>query len=366
MSVTPPSLRRTARGPAALAVLIAAASLAGTPAHAAARVPMHQCWVNGVAAPPGDQVMGTSGDDNILCDSDLVNVTVSGLAGNDYIEVKGLVIDSLVQGGEGDDVIRTKHLVPQDSFSMVRGNKGNDVIKVATVHGRGAEHGATVRGDDGDDTITTGSVEGAPGEFSRGGGLVDGNDGVDHIITGIVDFQGRVIGGSENDKIEVEALGPESGGLIQAGPGDDTISGHDGALLTVGEHWGTVDAGVGTDTCAVQSVSTRTNISSCEVLAKGSVVQKPAGKPQSPGTGTATPANPAKPADPATPAEPAKPANPAVPGVAPAAPEQPAAQPAGKPAQQSAGKPAHQPAQQPAQQSAGKPAHQPVVRPFVG
>ncbi|MGW5421821.1 hypothetical protein [Streptomyces sp. NPDC003943] len=343
MSVAPRSVSRAARGPAALAVLIAAASLAGTPAHASARVPMHQCWVNDVAAPPGDQVNGTSGDDNILCDSDLVNVTVSGLGGNDHIEVKGLVIDSLVQGGEGDDVIRAKHLVAQDSFSMVRGNRGNDTITVATVHGRGAAHGATVRGDDGDDKITTGSVWGAPGEFSRGGGLVDGNDGADTIVTGTVDFQGRVIGGSENDRIEVEALGPESGGLIQSGPGDDTITGPGGALLTVGEHWGTVDAGVGNDTCAVQSVSTRTNISSCEVFAKGSIPQRPAGKPQNPSApGTAT-----KPAAPAAPAQPA---------AQPAPQAQPATQLVTKPAQQPAAQPVTKPATQPAQQPAGKPA----------
>ncbi|MFD0372880.1 hypothetical protein [Streptomyces sp. NPDC127114] len=336
MSVTPPSFRRSLRGPAALAVLVAAASLSGVPAHASARVPMHQCWVNDIAAPPGNQVNGTAGDDHIFCDSDLEGVTVSGGAGNDMIEVRGLVIDSAILGGEGNDVIRAKHLVPQTTFSMVRGNRGNDIIKVATVHGEGAERGAVVHGDDGDDTITTGSVFGAPGQFNRGGGIVTGNDGKDTIRTGIIDFSGRVLGGSENDKIEAAALGPESGGLIQAGPGDDTIQGHDGAVLIVGEHWGSVDAGVGKDTCTVKSVSTRTSISSCEVLPKGSVTQKPAGKPQNP----AAPATAAKPAEQA-----GKPAQQA------AAP----AQQTGKPAQQ-AGMPAEQ-AAAPVQQT-GKPAQQ--------
>ncbi|WP_128976669.1 hypothetical protein [Streptomyces roseicoloratus] len=319
MSVTPPS-RRSLRGPAALAVLVAA-SLTGVPAHASAKVPMHQCWVNDVPAPPGNQVNGTSGDDHIFCDSDLDGVTVSGGAGNDMIEVRGLVIDSAILGGEGDDVIRAKHLVPQDTFSMVRGNRGDDIIKVATVHGEGAEHGAVVHGDDGDDTITTGSVFGAPGRFNRGGGIVTGNDGKDTIRTGVIDFSGRVLGGSENDKIEALGLGPESGGMIQAGPGDDTIQGHDGAVLVVGEHWGTVDAGVGNDTCTVKSVSTRTSISSCEILPKGAVTQKPAGRPQ----------NPAAPATAAKPGQPQQTTKPAQPAAEPAQPAGKPVEPAGKP-----------------------------------
>ncbi|MFF5974774.1 hypothetical protein ACFY7C_24970 [Streptomyces sp. NPDC012769] len=282
MSATPPSLARSLRGPAALAVLVAAASLTGVPAHASARVPMHQCWVNDVPAPPGAQVNGTPQDDHIFCDSDIEGVTISGGNGNDMIEVRGLVIDSAVTGGEGDDVIRTKHLVPQTTFSMVRGNRGNDIIKVATVHGDGAKLGAVVHGDDGNDKITTGSVHGAPGQFNRGGGIVTGNDGADTIKTGVIDFSGRVLGGSENDTIEAAALGPESGGMIQSGPGDDTIQGPGGAVLIVGEHWGTVDAGVGKDTCTVKSVSTRTSISSCEILPKDSLAQKPAGQPQNP------------------------------------------------------------------------------------
>ncbi|MFJ7065263.1 hypothetical protein [Streptomyces sp. NPDC101115] len=347
MSLTPPSSRRSLRGPAALAVLVAAASLTGVPAHASARVPMHQCWVNDVAAPPGNQVNGTAGDDHIFCDSDLDGVTVSGGAGNDMIEVRGLVIDSAILGGEGNDVIRAKHLVPQTTFSMVRGNRGNDIIKVATVHGEGAERGAVVHGDDGDDTITTGSVFGAPGQFNRGGGIVTGNDGKDTIRTGVIDFSGRVLGGSEDDKIEAAALGPESGGLIQAGPGDDTIQGHDGAVLIVGEHWGMVDAGVGKDTCTVKSVSTRTSISSCEVLPKGSVTQKPSGKPQNP-SAPATAAKPAKPAEAAAPAKPAgKPVEQAG-----------AAKPAGKPAEHAgSAKPAGKPVEQ---AGAAKPAGKPV------
>ncbi|MFJ5710961.1 hypothetical protein [Streptomyces sp. NPDC093105] len=322
MSPTPPSRRRP-RGPVALAALLAgaaAASLAVAPAEAAApgaaRVPMHQCWVNGVSAPPGAMVSGSSGDDNIFCDSDLENVTVWGGGGNDMIEVRGLVIDSAVMGGDGDDVIRAKHLVPQNASSMVRGNRGNDVIKVATVVGEGAEHGAVVHGDDGDDKITTGSVSGAPGKFNRGGGIVTGNDGADTIKVGIVDFSGRVLGGSEADTIEAAGLGPESGGLIQAGPGDDTISGPGGAILTVGPHWGMVDAGVGKDTCTVKSVSTRTSISACEVLPKaapsearpqaptGAKPQAPTGaKPQAP-----TGAKPAAPAGAEPAAQPARPA----------------------------------------------------------
>ncbi|MET9437977.1 hypothetical protein [Streptomyces sp. NPDC006551] len=285
MSVTtPPSLRKAVRGPAALTALlagVAVVSVAGAPAQASGaqkgRVPMHQCWVNDVPAPPGNQVNGTPHDDHIFCDSDLEGVTVSGGGGHDMIEVRGLVIDSALMGGEGNDVIRAKHLVPQTTFSMVRGNRGNDIIKVATVRGDGAKLGAVVHGDDGDDKITTGSVSGAPGQFNRGGGIVTGNDGADTIKTGIIDFSARVLGGSENDTIEAAALGPESGGLIQAGPGDDKISGHGGAVLTVGEHWGTVDAGVGKDTCLVKSVSTRTSISSCETLPEGGGAPKPGG-----------------------------------------------------------------------------------------
>ncbi|MFF7178895.1 hypothetical protein [Streptomyces sp. NPDC008121] len=301
--VTPSPLRKAVRGPAAMTALLAgvvAVSVAGAPAQASAphqgRVPMHQCWVNGVPAPAGDQVDGTPRGDDILCDSDLNGVTVSGGGGDDTIEVRGLVIDSAVTGGEGDDTIRTKHLVPQTTFSMVRGNRGNDVIRVASVRGDGARLGAIVHGDDGDDRITTGSVSGAPGTFNRGGGIVTGNDGVDTIRTGIIDFSGRVLGGSENDTIEAQALGPESGGLIQAGPGDDRISGPGGATLVVGEHWGTVDAGVGKDTCLVKSVSTRTSISSCETLpaAAGESTSKPdapaGGRPTGPGSQPDAPA----------------------------------------------------------------------------
>ncbi|MEU3610618.1 hypothetical protein AB0E83_35070 [Streptomyces sp. NPDC035033] len=309
MLATPPSRRRL-RGSAALAALLAgaaAASFTVAPAQAAgpgkARVPMHQCWINGVAAPPGDIVSGTPNDDHIFCDSDLENVTVWGGAGNDMIEVRGLVIDSAVMGGEGDDVIRAKHLVPQNASSMVRGNRGNDVIKVATVSGEGAAHGAVVHGDDGDDKITTGSVTGAPGKFNRGGGIVTGNDGADTIKVGTIDFSGRVLGGSEGDTIEAAALGPESGGLIQAGPGDDRISGPGGAILTVGPHWGMVDAGVGKDTCAVKSVSTRTSISACEILPKAAPKQPDQSK---------QPDQPGQPGQAAQPAAPAAPANPAV------------------------------------------------------
>ncbi|MFH8255135.1 hypothetical protein ACH4MA_07740 [Streptomyces roseolus] len=296
MSSTPPSRRRL-RGSTALAVLLAgaaAASFTVAPAQAAgggkARVPMHQCWINGVSAPPGDTVSGTPHDDHIFCDSDIQNVTVWGGDGNDMIEIRGLVIDSAVMGGEGRDVIRAKHLVPQNATSMVRGNSGPDIIKVATVRGDGAERGAVVHGDEGDDQITTGSVSGAPGNFNRGGGIVTGNDGADTIKTGVIDFSGRVLGGSENDRIEAAGLGPESGGLIQSGPGDDTISGPGGAILTVGPHWGMVDAGVGKDTCTVKSVSTRTSIAACEIMPKadpsGPKPQGPSGaKPAAPPAG---------------------------------------------------------------------------------
>ncbi|MFD3530944.1 hypothetical protein [Streptomyces sp. NPDC058664] len=194
------------RGPAALTALLAgaaAASLAGAPAEASApvagRVPMHQCWVNGVSAPPGEVVSGTKGDDHIFCDSDLENVTVWGGDGNDMIEV------------------------------------------------------------------------------------------------GTIDFSGRVLGGSENDLIEAAALGPESGGLIQAGPGNDTISGPGGAVLTVGPHGGSVDAGVGKDTCTVKSVSTRTSISACETLPKAAPTDG-AAKPAAPTGQVGAPTDPAAPA----------------------------------------------------------------------
>ncbi|MFF8608060.1 hypothetical protein ACF06X_19195 [Streptomyces sp. NPDC015346] len=320
MSVTPPSFRRSVRGPAALTALlagVAAVTVAGAPAQAVAphkaRVPMHQCWVNDVPAPPGNQVNGTAKDDHIFCDSDLEGVTVSGGNGNDMIEIRGLVIDSAVMGGEGDDVIRAKHLVPQTGFSMVRGNRGNDVIKVATVRGEGAKLGAVVHGDDGNDKITTGSVSGAPGQFNRGGGIVTGNDGADTIKTGVIDFSGRVLGGSEADTIEAAGLGPESGGLIQAGPGDDKISGPGGSILTVGEHWGSVDAGVGRDDCKVKSVSTRTSISSCEIL--------PPADPAGPGAKPGKPAEPAQASDAAEPAQAPDAAQPAQPAQAPGAAE---------------------------------------------
>jgi hypothetical protein len=228
-------------------------------------LPSHQCTVNGVAVAPDEQVRGTSSDDWIECENDIENVIIWGGGGDDYIRVKGLIVDSYVLGGDGRDRIQTSHLLPRRASSSVRGNSGNDTLIVATVRGT-ADHGAAVYGDMGDDRITVGSVHGATADYSRGGGQVFGNDGKDRITSGTIDFGGRVLGGSENDLIEAKAVGPEAGGVIQGGPGSDTVRGTDNTVLTAGPGWGMVEGGLGEDICKVRHASpdrARSTIAGC-------------------------------------------------------------------------------------------------------
>ncbi|MFJ6571880.1 hypothetical protein ACIQNU_31190 [Streptomyces sp. NPDC091292] len=257
--------RTALRGLAVVATVIAVASLTVTPVQAESGLPSHHCVVNGKAAPPGDMVRGTPGNDVIECENDVENVTIWGDDGDDNIRVKGLIIDSQILGGDGNDRIQTSHLLPRQGQSTIRGGAGDDTIIVATVIGT-AEHGATVYGDQGNDTITVGSVFGQPGPFMRGGGQVFGNDGNDTISTGVIDFGGRVLGGSEDDIIEAKGVGVETGGVIQGGPGLDTIRGTGDTVLKVGPGWGVVDGGIGEDTCKVEHANperARSTIASC-------------------------------------------------------------------------------------------------------
>lgn len=259
---------RSAAGGLLATSLVATSLTAITGSAAAAErsvLPSHQCTVNGVSAPPGDMVRGTARNDTIECENDINNVTVWGAGGNDNIRVKGLIIDSQVLGGDGRDTIQTSHLLPRYGASSVRGNAGGDILIVATVRGTG-DHGATVYGDMGDDTITVGSVHGAPGEHERAGGQVFGNDGYDRITSGTIDFGGRVVGGSEDDLIEVRAVGPEAGGTVQGGPGEDTIRGTDDSVLSAGPGWGVVDGGLGVDDCKAEHAApdrARSMIANC-------------------------------------------------------------------------------------------------------
>ncbi|GGU63212.1 hypothetical protein [Streptomyces lavendofoliae] len=228
-------------------------------------LPSHQCTVNGVSAPPGDMVRGTARNDTIECENDINNVTVWGAGGNDNIRVKGLIIDSQVLGGDGRDTIQTSHLLPRNGSATVRGNAGDDTLIVATVRGT-SDQGAAVYGDMGDDRITVGSVHGTPGEHERGGGQVFGNDGYDRITSGTIDFGGRVVGGSEDDLIEAKAVGPEAGGTIQGGPGEDIVRGTGNTVLSAGPGWGVVDGGLGTDDCKAAHAAperARSTIANC-------------------------------------------------------------------------------------------------------
>ncbi|WP_424216753.1 hypothetical protein ACN20G_32055 (plasmid) [Streptomyces sp. BI20] len=279
MSTVPPAfaarpLPHGRRGPrpALLGILLTGSALGALllppPASAVAAgsgMPSHQCVVNGRLAPPGAAVNGTPKNDRIECENDVENVTIYGGGGDDYIRVKGLVIDSQVLGGDGKDTIQTSHLFPRAGYSTVRGNAGDDTIIVATVRGT-TEHGATVYGDMGNDKITVGSVHGSPGEYERGGGQVFGNDGADVITAGVIDFGGRVLGGSENDVIEAKGLGVETGGTIQGGPGKDTIRGIGKTVLLAGPGWGVVDGGLDVDNCVVRHANparARSTIASC-------------------------------------------------------------------------------------------------------
>ncbi|MFE9257484.1 hypothetical protein [Streptomyces sp. NPDC006879] len=257
--------RRTASAFAFAA--LAAAALAAAPAQAADSLPSHQCTLNGVTVEQGASVLGTPADDIILCENDFKNAVLDGRGGNDHIRVKGMIIDAQVRGGDGDDTIQVNNLVPDKDDVQVRGGDGDDTIITGTVWGVGA-HGAEVHGDMGDDQITTGSVFGQPGPFQRGGGQVFGNDGADYIVTKRVDFGGRVIGGSENDTIEMTSLGEESSGIVQGGPGADTIRGVGGATLVIGPGYGQVDGNLGKNTCKVRHFSTgdrvRSTLANCD------------------------------------------------------------------------------------------------------
>ncbi|MER7461485.1 hypothetical protein [Streptomyces sp. NPDC097981] len=307
----------------ALATMVAAsASLAAGPARAADALPSHWCYVNGVEAPPGQEVRGTSADDIILCENDVENVIIYGGGGNDNIRVKGMLIDSQVLGGEGDDTLQVNNLAPRTGSSSVRGGLGNDTIITGLVVGT-ADHGASVYGDHGEDKITTGSVMGQPGEYERGGGQVFGNDGADLIRTGNVDLGGRVLGGSENDVIEPKSVGAESAGIILGGPGNDTVRGLNDTVLTIGPGYGQVDGGLGANACRVRHFSTgervRSSLANCSNSEAGPAPTAPTTPAQ-----PASPATPAQPASPAAPAAAAKPASPAAP-VAPAKPASPVA-----------------------------------------
>ncbi|MEV0410642.1 hypothetical protein AB0I68_07450, partial [Streptomyces sp. NPDC050448] len=289
-----------------------AASLAAGPARAAEPLPSHWCYVNGVEAPPGQEVRGTSADDTILCENDVENAIIYGGGGNDNIRVKGMLIDSQVLGGEGDDTLQVNNLAPRNGNSSVRGGLGNDTIITALVVGT-AEHGASVYGDHGNDTITTGSVMGDPGAYQRGGGQVFGNDGNDLIRTGNVDLGGRVLGGSENDVIEPKSVGAESAGIVLGGPGDDTVRGLNDSVLTIGPGYGQVDGGIGTNSCKVKHFSTgdrvRSSLANC--LSTEAAPAAPA-KPVSPAA-PAKPVSAAAPAKPVSAAAPAKPVSAAAP-----------------------------------------------------
>ncbi|MEV3872651.1 hypothetical protein [Streptomyces sp. NPDC049906] len=266
MPLAPRPSRPAVRGLALTATLLAVASLSTAPARAQeGGLPSHHCVLNGSAVPPGQAVYGTPGDDVIECENDVENVIIWGAGGDDNIRVKGLIIDSQVLGGDGDDRIQTSHLYPRADQASVRGGAGDDTIIVPTVMGS-TEHGATIYGDQGADTITVGTVSGAPGQHARGGGQVFGNDGPDTISAGVIDFGGRVLGGSENDLIEAKGVGPEAGGVIQGGPGRDTIRGTKNTVLLAGPGWGLVDGGLDVDECRVEHANperARSTIASC-------------------------------------------------------------------------------------------------------
>ncbi|MFJ2824606.1 hypothetical protein ACIO7M_26295 [Streptomyces toxytricini] len=292
---------------------VVAASLAAGPARAAEPLPSHWCYVNGVEARPGQEVRGTAGNDTIVCENDVENAIIWGGGGDDNIRVKGMLIDSQVLGGEGNDTLQVNNLAPRNGNASVRGGAGNDTIITALVMGT-ADHGATVYGDHGDDTITTGSVLGEPGEYQRGGGQVFGNDGKDTIRTGNVDLGGRILGGSEHDIIEPKSVGAESAGIVQGGPGNDTVRGQNDSTLVIGPGYAQVDGGLGTNACKLRHFSTgervRSSVANCAL---------PAATPPATAPSTTTPpaaeqppaAGPAEQAAPPAENAPARPARPA-------------------------------------------------------
>lgn len=204
---------------------------------------------------------GTSGDDTIVVDFDILSedtfdvylngsvsryedvtaVTLQGGSGNDNITVtysrqnqqgplNGTPPKWRVEGGLGDDIID----FPANGKATLVGNDGNDNVSGSefddTLHGGNGND--TLHGQDGDDRILgRGQDDELRGGF--GNDTILGAGGKDTIL-----------GGAGNDSL----MGEAADDSIQAGSGSDTIFGGTGADNINGSNghdW--IDAGAGLD-----------------------------------------------------------------------------------------------------------------------
>ncbi|MGW1197688.1 hypothetical protein ACWD4B_17895 [Streptomyces sp. NPDC002536] len=132
---------RTARiAVVATAVILPAAALAATPAHA-----VTDCTVNGVHR-SGRLIEGTPGDDTIVCSHVEPGTVVDAKGGNDTITVTG-EMDGDIRAGGGEDEITVTRSGRIGGTGSVDGQGDDDRIDIdGTVDGR-------IRGGQGGDTI---------------------------------------------------------------------------------------------------------------------------------------------------------------------------------------------------------------------
>ncbi|REE94931.1 hypothetical protein DFJ69_0300 [Thermomonospora umbrina] len=206
--------------------LLALTGLA-TPAHA-----QTACTVNGTPA-SGTNILGTAGNDVVSCSHVDQATIVDTLAGDDRITVTGQM-NGRIRAGDGADGLTVTGggsigvgasldgQMQADRFEIqgavlgdVRGGQDNDTLRLTPTARVAA--GADVRGARGVDTITV--DQGA-------------------TVLGVVE------GNQEGDTITVATVG--AGGRVHGDEGDDS--------LTVRSNQGTVDGGVGNDTCRVGGV----------------------------------------------------------------------------------------------------------------
>ncbi|GHF48734.1 MULTISPECIES: hypothetical protein [Streptomyces] len=115
---------RTARiAVVATAVILPAAALAATPAHA-----VTDCTVNGVHR-SGRLIEGTPGDDTIVCSRVEPGTVVDAKGGNDTITVTG-EMDGDIRAGGGEDAVTVTRSGRVGEGGSVDGQGGHDRIDI--------------------------------------------------------------------------------------------------------------------------------------------------------------------------------------------------------------------------------------------
>jgi Ca2+-binding RTX toxin-like protein len=195
------------------------------------------------AAPAGINV--TSADETFIFDGfgafDRVISGVEGIFGSSFRDViEGNAVDNRFFGFDGDDLLRggsgndrldggrgNDTLDGEEGFDTLLGRSGADVL----IGGEGG--GDSMLGGDGDDTLTANGddpvvMRGSAGNDAMsfvgefGSPEVFGDDGND--LATIVNVSGGTLsGGRGDDDLSLLADPSSSSGIVQGGPGDDTI-----------------------------------------------------------------------------------------------------------------------------------------------